>query len=289
MRFDGDDIEDMDTAEALEAIRQVFAEHPEGPQGDPDVLDLEELRTLECVFQPRDLSFREGDHEAHVDTLKKAIGKPEKPQYLDAITVWWGGDRWYILDGHHRRLAYERAKVKKGIPVRAFTGTVEEALAQSVSLNSKDKLAMSLRDKMNTAWRLTAYTDYSKSKIAAECGVGERSVANMRSIRRALIDLGKSAEKMAGMAWAEAQLEARGEQKLEIDQDAATEKRAKGYAKSIARALKDRPHKDPEGFARALQMLDERLPMRLLETNAWADALSDFRKVLEAEEEFGDY
>ncbi|RWC40541.1 MAG: hypothetical protein EOS28_23205 [Mesorhizobium sp.] len=289
MRFDADDIEDLDTAEALEIIRQVLGEHSQGPQVEPDVLDLEELRTLESVFQPRDLSFREGDHEAHVDTLAKAIGKPEKPQYLEAITVWWGGDRWYILDGHHRRLAYERAKVNKGIPVQAFRGSLEDALVQSVSLNSKDKLAMSLRDKMNTAWRLTAYTDYSKSKIAAECGVAVRSVANMRSIRRALSDLGKSAEKMASMTWVDAQLEARGEQKPEIDQDAATEKRAKGYAKSIARALKDRPHKDPEGFARALLMLNERLPTRLLETKAWADVLSDFRKVLEAEEEFGDY
>lgn len=289
MPFDAADIEDLDTAEALEAIRQALAEKPEGPARDPDVLDLRELRTLESVFQPRDLRFREGDHEAHVGTLAKAIGKPEKPRYLEAITVWWGGDRWYILDGHHRRLAYERAKVAKSIPVRVFRGTLEGALAMSVSLNSKDKLAMSLQDKMNRAWMLTAYTDFSKSRIAEECGIGESSVANMRRVRHALVHLGRSASDMAGMTWADAQREAKGEEKPEIDQDAATERRAKGYAKSIARALKDRPHKDPEGFARALQMLDERLPTRLLETRAWADLVSDFHKTLETEEEFGDY
>lgn len=289
MRFDADDIEDLETAEALEAVREVLSKNPECPRVDPTLLDLKVLRTLESVFQPRDLTFREGDHEAHVNTLAKAIGKPERPNYLDPITVWWGGDRWYILDGHHRRLAYERAKVKKSIPVRVFKGTVEEALALSASSNSKDKLAMSLRDKMNWAWRLTACTEFSKNRIAVECGVAERSVANMRSAKRDLGALGKSSDEMLGMTWAEAQLEARGEKKPEIDQDAATEKRAKGYAKSIARALKDRPHKDPEGFARALQMLDERLPTKLLETQAWADVLSDFRMMLQTEEEFSDY
>lgn len=160
LRFDADDVEDLDTADALEAVRNALEENPKGPSRVPDVLDLKDLRVLESIFQPRDLTFRAGDHEAHVDTLAKAIGKPEKPKYLDPITVWWGGDRWYVLDGHHRRLAYERAKIKKGIPVRAFEGTLEEALAQSVSLNSKNKLAMSPQDKMNTAWRLTTCTDF---------------------------------------------------------------------------------------------------------------------------------
>jgi hypothetical protein len=289
LRFDADDIEDLDTADALVAVRDVLAKHPKGSEGAPDVLDLEDLRALESVFQPRDMRFREGDQEAHIATLSKAIGKPEKPQYLDAITVWWGGDRWYILDGHHRRLAYARAEVEKGIPVRVFEGSLEEALAQSVSLNSKDKLTMSLQDKMNTAWRLTTCTDFSKSRIAVECGIAERSIANMRSVKRDLSALGKSADEMLGLTWAEAQLEARGEAKPEYDQDAATEKRARGYAKSIARVLKDRPHRDPEAFARALQMLDQRLPMRLLETGAWADVVSDYREALEAEEEVTDY
>jgi ParB-like chromosome segregation protein Spo0J len=287
--FDAVDIEDLDTAEALEAIRKALTINHGKPPRDPEVLDLKALRIVESVFQPRDLRFREGDHEAHVDTLTKAVGKSEKPKYLDPITVWWGGDRWYILDGHHRRLAYERAKIKKGIPVRVFKGTLEEALAQSVSLNSKNKLAMSPQDKMNTAWRLTTCTDFSKSRIAEECGVAERSVANMRRVRRELDELGKSVDEMLALTWADAQREAKGEPRPEIDQDAATERRAQRYARSIARALKDRPHKDPEGFARALQLLDERLPIRLLETQAWSDIVSDYREALEAEEKFSDY
>jgi hypothetical protein len=106
---------------------------------------------------------------------------------------------------------------------------------------------------------------------------------------RALVDLGKSVEEMVAFTWADAQREAKGEPRPEIDQDAAMEKRAERFAQSLARALKDRPHKDPEAFARTLQMLDERLPMRLLETRAWAEVVSGYREALEAEEEFSDY
>ncbi|PBB41312.1 hypothetical protein CK222_22340 [Mesorhizobium sp. WSM3866] len=255
----------------MEAIGKALGTNPTAPQGEPKTLDLDQLRTIETVFQPRDLTFREGEHEAHVEVLAKAIGRREKPNYLEPITVWWGGSGWYILDGHHRRLAYARAKVVKNIPVRVFKGGLEEALGESVALNSKNKMAMSLQDKTNAAWRLTARTDYSKSQIARECSVAESSVANMRRIKRELTKQGVAADQMLAMNWGEAQRVARGEERPEINQDSATERRARGYAKSLARALKDRPHKDPEGFAKALLMLDERLPGRLLETEAWTD------------------
>lgn len=285
------DIDDFDTAEALAALGKALEVNPE-PQEDPDVLSLEQLRTVESVFQPRGLSYREGEHEAHVDVLAKAIGKPDKPKYLEAITVWWGGTAWYILDGHHRRLAYERANVVSDIPVRVFKGSLDDALKESVSLNSKNKMPMSLQDKMNAAWKLTAQAGESKSKVALSksevalaCSIGESSVANMRRTKSALAALGTTTEQMLEMNWAEAQRVAKGEAKPQIDHDAETERRARGYVKSIAKALKDRPHKDPEGFAMALRMLDERLPVRLLETEAWADVRSSY---LLGQEEFGD-
>ncbi|TPN59641.1 hypothetical protein FJ981_04535 [Mesorhizobium sp. B1-1-4] len=279
------DIDDLDTAEAMEAIGKALAINPGAPQGEPETLELDQLRTVESVFQPRDLTFREGEHEAHVDVLAKAIGRPEKPNYLEAITVWWGGSGWYILDGHHRRLAYKRAKVVRDIPVRVFRGDLAQALAKAVSLNSKNKMPMSLQDKTNAAWKLTARTDYSKSQVALECSVAESSVANMRRVKRQLTKQAVTADQMLGMSWAEAQRVARGEDRPEIDHDTATERRAQGYVKSLARALKDRPHKDPEGFARALLLLDARLPGRLLETEAWADVRLSY---LQDQEELSD-
>lgn len=151
------------------------------------------------------------------------------------------------------------------------------------------KLAMSQRDKTNMAWKLTAYTDYSKSRVARECGVGERTVANMRQVKRQLEEMGRTISQMMEMTWQDAQLDAKGEERPEVDQDAALEKRAKAFALSLAKTLGDRPHKDPEAFARALQMLDERLPVRLFETKAWQDPLSDFLNVLKADDEFSDY
>ncbi|RWX58326.1 hypothetical protein EN780_37025 [Mesorhizobium sp. M4B.F.Ca.ET.089.01.1.1] len=148
---------------------------------------------------------------------------------------------------------------------------------------------MSLQDKMNAAWRLTARTDYSKSRIALECSVAEGSVANMRRVKRELAAQGRTADQLLEMNWAEAQLTAKGEEKPQVDHDAETERRARGYVKSIARALKDRPHRDPEGFAMALLMLDERLPGRLLETEAWADVRVGYIQNQEKLFEDGDY
>lgn len=284
-----DEIEDLGPGDGLKRIRDALSQNPVGPSKQPLVLGLSELHTLESVFQPRDLSVREGEHAAHVSTLAKAIGNPKNPNYLEAITIWWGGDRWYILDGHHRRMAYAKAGVLAMIPVRVFEGTLADAFAHSVSLNSKDKLPMSVRDKTNMAWRLTAYTDLSKSRVALECGIGESTVANMRRAKGQLRALGISAANMLDMSWRDAQAEAKGEQSSEIDRDAAIEKRARGYARSIAKTLKDRPHKDPEGFARALQMLDERLPARLLESEAWEDDLAEYFEAHQRDEADADY
>ncbi len=150
---------------------------------------------------------------------------------------------------------------------------------------------MSTRDKMNMAWRLTAYTDYSKSKVATECGVAESSVANMRRVKGELKSLGKTADQMVDMTWPDAQLEAKGEKRHEIDYDTATEMRARGYARKIAGALGDRPHRDPEAFALALRMLDERLPAKLLDTKAWYDVLPEDEEDVEYEiaDNHGDY
>ena len=235
------------------------------------------------------MGYRLGEHEGHLQTLAKAVGKPSRPNYLEPITVWWGGDRWIILDGHHRREAYERAKVVQGIPVRVFLGSLEDALAEAIVLNSRDKLPMTSRDKMNAAWKLTVCTKRSKSQVASECGVAERSVATMRSAKGLLLEQGLQLDDLLGLSWLEAQRQAKGEPPTDFDHDEATERRARRYAQSLAKALGNRPHADPEGFARALQMLDERLPLKLLETTAWADLRQDYRDALEDDEEPSDY
>lgn len=271
------DIDDLDPAAALEVIRKAVSANHGAPLGDPSALDLEDLRTMLSVFQPRDLSFREGEDEAHLRVLTKAVGNPEKPMYLEAITVWWGGDRWYILDGHHRKLAYRRAGVSKSIPVRVFKGTLDEAMAEAVSLNSKDKMPMRLSEKMNKAWQLAVCTGLTKGQIVAACSVADGSVATMRRTKRDLVALGSTVPQMLEMTWDEARLEAQGRAKPPVDLETALERRARGYAKSLAQAVGNRPHKDPEAFALALLMLDERLPRSLMETGAWASAVVSLR------------
>ncbi|RST88320.1 hypothetical protein EJC49_01070 [Aquibium carbonis] len=278
-----------DVVEALAALRQALAENPEAPCS-PTVLNIEELFTAEEVFQPREMSFREGEEEDHLKVLTKAIGKREAPYYLDPITVWWGGDGWYVLDGHHRKLAYERAKVHELIPVAIFEGSLEEAMAEAASLNSKDKLPMRHREKMEKAWQLTVCTSLPKKRVVEVCAVADGSVATMRRARKILLDAGRTESDLVEMGWDDARREAEGREKSHIDPDDAMMLRARGFAKSLARAVGNRPFKDPEAFAVALGLLDERLPRQLLETSAWNEIVMEYvGEPAEDDEEDGDY
>jgi ParB-like chromosome segregation protein Spo0J len=238
-----------------------------------------------AVFQPRALEGQLGIDEAHLSELEYAIGNPENPKLLDAITVWWGGDRYYVIDGHHRLIAYERKGFRGGIPVEVFEGSLDQAMAQSGALNSKNRLPMRQEDKLNYAWRLVLASSLSKREIAEACAVSNGSVGNMRTVRSDLLGMPDTTlEDLYQMTWTQARLTSAGTASdTPFDADAALRKRAERFAKSIARAVKDRPMVDPEAFAMALQLLDKRLPSLLMQTNAWGDPFIETVEALRAE------
>jgi len=142
--------------EALGVLRDALdANSIAGPQPLPSRLRRDEISRMVAVFQPRAIDGQLGIDEAHLSELEYAIGNPENPKLLDAITVWWGGDRYYVIDGHHRLIAYERKGIRGSIPVEVFEGTLDQAMARTAALNSKNRLPMRQEDKLNFAWRLT--------------------------------------------------------------------------------------------------------------------------------------
>ncbi|MGQ4274702.1 hypothetical protein [Terrihabitans sp. B22-R8] len=268
----------MDLFEALSTIREAIATHGlEPPVPTPDRLGLSEFTSLVAVFQPRQLNGNHAKDEDHLKTLEGAIGDPKKPNYLDPIRVWWGGDRYYVVDGHHRRVAYQRAGVQRGIPVNRFEGTLEDAMAYTAEANSKDRLPMTKADKLNRAWFLNVLTSKSKAEIRRACSVSTGTINNMRNVRKRLLDQGSSFEELAGMTWRDAQDQLYGREPKQFDPDDAVRKQANEWRDRISRTFGNKPAAFSEAFALALLLSNSSLPKLLMTTNSWDD---DFKEVL---------
>ena len=278
--------EPMPLLEALTTIKGALEEHGGSPPTPlPATLDRNKIARMVSVFQPRELDGRWTEDERHIENLEGAIGDPKKPRYLDPMTVWWGGDRWYVIDGHHRLVAYDRAKVARGLPVDVFEGTMDEAMAHSAAANSKDRLIMRKDDKLNFAWKLTLTTELPKSRVVEVCAVANGSVGAMRSVKAKLLgDLRVPLEELADMTWASARLLAEGKQMdQDYDPEDAVRKRADQYRKRLYTAFKDIPTRDPEAFALALVLSNDRLPGSLMSTDAWSRSLRSTLEDLRSE------
>ena len=152
--------------------------------GHPSTLPLTEIEVLDTVFQHR--SNSEWTSELHIKALLKGLrntsGKP-----FDPVTVMWGGDRWVLVDGHHRVRAYLEYGFDAPVPVQVFQGTLEEAFGEALRANVHDKLSMSSKEKTNAAWRLVIGTDLSINATAQLSLASKATVKNMRKIRDALL------------------------------------------------------------------------------------------------------
>jgi len=92
------------------------------PSDSPLTLPLSDIRIIEEVFQHRSGNLAATD--AHVAALAKSIGNSEG-QPLDRVWIFWIGDGWCCIDGHHRLEAYKRAGYYLPIPVVVFKGTLD--------------------------------------------------------------------------------------------------------------------------------------------------------------------
>ncbi|MER8650085.1 ParB N-terminal domain-containing protein [Mesorhizobium sp. M0586] len=269
--------EQITTPEALRLIRLALETNGSTPPPPlPTHLDLKgpigptRVTSMTSVFQPRELDGRKLEGERHIETLMAAIGSPSNPTYLDPLVVWWGGDRWFVIDGHHRRHAYLRAGVHKRIPVEIFEGTLEEALAFAVEANSKDRLPMTLAEKLDRAWFLTVTTDLSRDRIRRSCSVADGTVKNMRKVRDALGETGASQEHLMSLTWQEARDELQGFAPKEPTPDWRS-KLVADYERRLRKTFGSQLFKNADILAEALVVLDKRFPEWLLEAPAFSE------------------
>lgn len=250
-------------------------------QENPKVIPLKFIRTAHSVFQPRQFEDDSmASSEEHVRGLLEAIHN-EANHTLDAIAVWWSGRAWYVIDGHHRVLAYSRyeaqGKPPVKVPVVVFKGTLYEAIAESVRLNSKDKLPMSKSDKSNRAWKLVVLEKTSKNMIAKICGVGTSTVGRMRNVlAQYKNDLSTNYKSMIlMMTWEEALKKSLGERVID---DSWEQRQAKEWAKRLGKTFGKKPSTQPYIFALALEIYSEPLKKGLIE---------EWKYDLENTEEYG--
>lgn len=227
--------------EILEGLRQRQKDSQGEPAVRPKALPRSTLRQYPEVFQVR----QEDLDERHLQELAKAI---KQRGVLDPILVIQVSGEVVVVDGHHRVEAYRLAKVCDGIPVVYFEGTVDEAVLESGRANSKAKLPMTTRQRMDFAWRLTVMGSYSKSQTVDAAAVGDGTVGRMRRVKKALGD-----EATGCRSWWQAQRLHKATMPVtEMDLEDWMETRANELADRMAKTFGPDLHKNPEIAARAL-------------------------------------
>lgn len=156
------------------------------PAEPPSALPWSEIEIIPDLFQQRHID--EEGSRLHVQELARAIKAGPRGAHQDhftPITVFWIGDGWACVDGHHRLQAYQWVNHTRPVPVEALRGaTLEQAVHASLGTNGKTQMELTGRCRTEAAWRLELAGGSSKATIAKATGVDESSIANMRKALR---------------------------------------------------------------------------------------------------------
>jgi hypothetical protein len=240
------------------------------PSPQPKALGLSSIKTSEDLFQ-----FRKPPHHAsraHSAELAKPV---RDGQTLEAIEVWWGGDGWYCIDGHHRLDAYRRGgwPVDKPIPVCVYVGSLTSAMLAAGYRNSPDKLPMHKSEKTQAAWEFVASTAPEGEKaerIAKAYSISVRMVRFMRKVRRWLAE-NSPTEDPSGLTWEAARRTFAGEDeepRTEEDWDERDMEEGRKMADVMTQKLGSRLKKS-RAMAYALEIIDSNFPAFAAEF--WSD------------------
>lgn len=245
--------------DAVVALASRIANGSPEPQA-PRTIRWQEVATIPEVFQQRHIDVDTSG--GHVQTLARAIqrtGRGARQAALEPVSVFWVGDAWACVDGHHRLVAYQRVEHVAAIPVKALKGaTLTEAIQASLGKNSQDKLPLSKRCKTEAAWRLTLAGGLSKAAIQRLADVDASTVAAMRTAVRTF-RAGNPTGDPAGLTWAQMRHWKR--PLAEGTEKDATLRRAEQLIRLAGRHLKDA---SPETLLVALDLVTPGLVLQLV-------------------------
>lgn len=226
-----------------------------GQDRQASALSLSAIETVECLFQPREIA------EHHVTGMIKTV---KAGGNLPALLVYWTGARAVLLDGHHRREAYRRAKAADAVPVEWFKGDLDAAIVEAGARNCRDKLPMSATERMDFAWKLVRLGAHSKAEIVEATAAADGQVATMRRVLRALqADGPEAAEDFPRWRKAREAVKGKGDWTMltESERDARKEAQAREWTRRMGRAVGTKFANNPEIAAMALaDLLGRKLP-----------------------------
>jgi hypothetical protein len=240
-----------------------------------------DIDVAQDVFQWRGKQDR-WERENHIYTLARALRNQEAP--LEPLLVMPVGDRFYVIDGHHRLGAYDTAKWKKSIPVEVFKGALVEARLRAIEGNVRDKLRMSSASKSAAAWRITKENlgGLKPDQVADTTGISRRTAFAMKQVWKELNERTDLDEEQVSsldkLTWKQARDLRDGRATSDDDFDEAAWKERK--AEEVVELM--RRHNvsigllyDVEVTSMALRMLSDTLPEALIEE--WA---SDYPELI---------
>lgn len=217
-------------------------------------LPIRDVKTEEALFQPR---LGKGlDSGKHLAELKRALSVRGE---LDPISVMKIGGEWLCLDGHHRLEAYRQVSEGKRsrlthVPVKVFSGSLDEALTLTIEANAPDKLNLSREEKLEAAWRMVVLGSLSLRRISQATTVALGTLSNMQKALQAIRERhpGVSVE-----TWRWANVK-RGllEGELWEKKDSWQEAKAEEVAKELAKRFHGVPSSHPQVFALGLFKFD---------------------------------
>ncbi|RVK93394.1 ParB/RepB/Spo0J family partition protein [Sinorhizobium meliloti] len=240
-----EDVFSADLKPALEALEAMTALGTDDPD-EPERVSMKDIELVPHVFQVRGLDF----DEHHVSGLLSLL---KQGRDLDPVVVWRCGRHVLLVDGHHRKAAYERyqlhLKRRVEIPVTWFGGSAEQAMEAAAEANVQLKLPMTPTQRNNFAWKLVKAGRFSRPKTAELSGVSERHVGNMRKVKQLLGDKADGCE-----TWYRAQqLAEKGQIELDHDElEAKREAQVEAWAHLMSKAFTNKLSTNPTMAARVL-------------------------------------
>jgi hypothetical protein len=243
--------------------KQMLEKRISGGVAAPDVTELhiEDIELIEGIFQHR--SGNQASSGQHRDALVRSL-RSRKGVPLDPLVVFWVGDKWVMVDGHHRHQAYEENGRSDPVPVTVFPGTLDEAIGEALRGNSRDKLVMGKREKSEAAWRLVIGTDLRSHQIVESSTMSKVTIYKMNKVRDAMREEWPNTV-LADLSWIVAR-DYEGLIPEQVIDDEWQEKQAKEIANRLVRTFGGSLGKQPEILWRAIEIYDTRMADQIKES-----------------------
>lgn len=244
-----------DAISAKDALTERIANGEPTPTPAPKRLPLDAIQRIPELFQPR--GSDEWRSTAHINGLSSSSANAKQGNgtaKMEAVLVFWVGDAWVCLDGHHRLAAISKKK-KTGatIGVEVFSGTIQDAMMEATRRNSRNKLAMNEKDKSERAWQLFMLGTGTHTDIAEACGVSPKTIQRMAQAVKGYGITEEAKEQLRGLRWWQVRLLTNPNTAGQLSFDEKMDGRIQRKAEVLGKAIKD----DAPGLvAEALMLRD---------------------------------